>query len=398
MKALRCPMKHWGYLFLVALLMCSCGSPRLYTSRITLDVDSTFTKEGQWVYLWGFKPWVSGNETAIFDSVYLKPYQRKAKLKVRQDVERWFYILFSKNGPYDNMANVFLLEPRAKATLKVLPDRWNEAGRIFLSGKGSTAASVLLNFKDYFFQQMEYAMDLTSEGRKLCMKQLADSCLHLIKEVPYPEAAIGLSITLRSFAAGIIGQDTLDVLSSYLREKFPDHPFDAPHIPETKIAQLAEERIHFVKEQRGNTWLQDTAIGSPLDVYFYGLNDKWISAKDLPQEYVLVDFWASWCKPCQKEVPYLKAVLEKYGDRVAIYAVSVDRFPKKWRKAIERDGTQMFMHTIGASRDGLPNARIQGMGIKSIPANFLLDKDRRIVAKDLRGERLMQVLDSLVSK
>ena len=55
---------------LIVICLSACGSPRLYTSRITLDVDSTFTKEGQWVYLWGFKPWVSGNETAIFDSVY----------------------------------------------------------------------------------------------------------------------------------------------------------------------------------------------------------------------------------------------------------------------------------------------------------------------------------------
>ena len=53
---------------------------------------------------------------------------------------------------------------------------------------------------------------------------------------------------------------------------------------------------------------------------------------------------------------------------------------------------------MGAASDGFPNERIKGMGIKSIPANFLLDKDRRIVAKDLRGERLMQVLDSLMSK
>ena len=123
-----------------------------------------------------------------------------------------------------------------------------------------------------------------------------------------------------------------------------------------------------------------------------------VSADELPQEYVLVDIWASWCKPCQKEVPYLRAAQEKYGDRLAIYAVSIDRFPNRWKAAIERDNTQSFIHTMGAASDGFPNERIKGMGIKSIPANFLLDKDRRIVAKDLRGERLMQVLDSLMSK
>ena len=95
MKALRCPMKHWGYLFLVALLVCSCGSPRLYTSRITLDVDSTFTKEGQWVYVSGHKTWVSGNETALFDSVWLKPGQTKGNMKIRHGKDGGTFFIYS---------------------------------------------------------------------------------------------------------------------------------------------------------------------------------------------------------------------------------------------------------------------------------------------------------------
>lgn len=398
MKALRCPMKHWGYLCLVALLVCSCGSPRLYTSRITLDVDSTFTKEGQWVYVYGVKGWVSGNETAIFDSVFLKPRQRKAKLKVRHDAqERLFEIFFSKRGPWNPLNSGFYLPPRSRVTLKVEPDMRDENGRICLLGKGSEPEMQSQAFRDYYIRTMDSIIDLPSGERKRIMRQVADSCLRLARETTYPSLARQLHGVAKHNMVGVFGREPIDSLGRYLAVKFPRYFVRSIDKPATSAAKCFVAKQMALRQERLEALRQDTARGAKLDVYFCG--DKgMVSADDLPQEYVLVDFWASWCKPCQKEVPYLKAALDKYGDRLAVYAVSLDRYLSRWRKAIERDGTQAFIHTIGSGMDGLPNPRVQGMGIKAMPANFLLDKDRRIVAKDLRGERLMQVLDSLMSK
>ena len=389
--------------FLPFLLCClclgACSSPRLYKSRITLEVDSSFTAEEQWAYVWGFKSWMNGDEFAIFDSVLLKPYQREAKLKVRQDVERGFYLLLSKRGTYNIVPSYFILEPRAKVTVKVVPDEWDEEGRLVLSGKGSEPNKTYRAFGEYMLKTYEEEVDLSQEERAFKLQQLTDSCVYLIKTVPYPLAAERfLGILRHSLSGGRISSDSLSVLRGYLRNKFPDYPFELPDTPPTETAKKVRKRLDDLREQRGKGLVQDTASGARLDVFFAGLDGKWISADDLPQEYVLVDFWASWCKPCQKEVPYLKTALEKYGDRLAVYAVSIDRYASKWKKAIERDGTQAFVHTRGADRSGMPNTRAAGMGVKSLPSNFLLDKDRRIVAKDLRGEELMQVLDSLLSK
>lgn len=116
---------------------------------------------------------------------------------------------------------------------------------------------------------------------------------------------------------------------------------------------------------------------------------------DISSEYVLIDFWASWCRPCRAESPYLKEALETYGDRLAILAVSIDSNLYLWRKAVEQDGTQRFVHAI--LRQDHPDCGTlrQAFGIKTIPHNFLLDKNRRIIAIDLRGEELEKKIAEL---
>lgn len=386
----------WGVGF--GALCASCGSPRLYTSRITLDVDSSFTSEGQWVYVSGIKSWISGNESAFFDSVYLKPHQQKAKLKVRHDSkERQFEILFSKRGPWAFPPNGFYLPPRARVILKVVPDMRNENGRIILSGKGSEAEVQSEAYRDYYVRTMDCVIDLPSEERKRIVRKVADSCLQLARETKHAAVAEHLYGVAKHNLVGVLGQEKIDSLGYYLAEKFPKHFVRSSNKPGTAEAKRVDAKRMALVQARREALRQDTTLGAKLDVFFGGDNGM-VSADDLPQEYVLVDFWASWCKPCQKEVPYLKEALEEYGGRLAIYSVSLDRYFSRWRNAIERDGTQKFIHTIGSDVSGLPNARVQSMGIKALPANFLLDKDRRIVAKNLRGEELIQVLDSLMNR
>lgn len=394
-------MKISAYLLMswIGLLCASCGSPRLYTSRITLDLDSTFTKEGQWVYVSGHKSWISGNEAALFDSVWLKPGQMKAKLKIRHGKDGGvFNLLFSKNGPYHYGQGYFLLPPKSKVTINVVPNLQSEEGTLYLFGKGSRADTEDKQMRRFVALMLEKSQSASAEARKGYTKQSVDSCIQVVRNSKYACTAFSACYFLKSGPAGIVTQDTLDALDRYLKMKFPDYRQFGSNKPPTDDAKRVSMRVRRLIESRTAQLVQDTAVGSKLDVFFCGLDGRMISADELPQEYVLVDFWASWCKPCQKEVPYLRAVQEKYGDRLAIYAVTIDRFPNRWKAAIERDSTQSFIHTMGASSDGFPNDRVKGMGIRSIPANFLLDKDRRIVAKNLRGEQLIQMLDSLMNR
>ena len=139
-------------------------------------------------------------------------------------------------------------------------------------------------------------------------------------------------------------------------------------------------------------------MGAKLQLAFPHISKKKINTDSIAEEYVLVDFWASWCVPCRKETPFLKMAKERYKDKLAIYAVTIDADTLKWEKAIEEDSTRYFIHVRGVSDRNVPDKQVRALKIKSIPRNFLLDKERRIIAKDLRGEELLNALEQLISQ
>ena len=81
-----------------------------------------------------------------------------------------------------------------------------------------------------------------------------------------------------------------------------------------------------------------------------------------------------------------------------MYAVSLDDKRAAWQRAINEDSTQMFKHLIGTYPNGQRSRLLRQLNIEIIPTNFLIDNNQRIIAKDLHGERLLQVLDSLIQK
>lgn len=126
------------------------------------------------------------------------------------------------------------------------------------------------------------------------------------------------------------------------------------------------------------------------------LTDEKLSIDSIKEPYILVDVWASWCVPCRKEVPYLKKLQGVYKDSIRIIPVSVDENKESWKKAILIDGTASFTHT--RIRDEKRGHFYKKTGITAIPASFLLDKERRIIAVDLRGEEWIKKMEELTGK
>lgn len=114
------------------------------------------------------------------------------------------------------------------------------------------------------------------------------------------------------------------------------------------------------------------------------------SLASLKGKYVLVDFWASWCGPCRAENPNVVAAYQKYKDKnFTILGVSLDDNKEKWQQAIKADELS-WTHVSDLKRWASIAAR--DYGIESIPANFLVDKEGKIIARDLRGPALEQKL------
>lgn len=129
------------------------------------------------------------------------------------------------------------------------------------------------------------------------------------------------------------------------------------------------------------------------DFVMNDVDGKPIKLSALRGKYVLVDFWASWCGPCRKENPNVVAAYKKYHDKgFEILGVSLDGKKEAWLKAI-KDDELTWKHV--SDLKGWSNSAAALYGVKSVPASFLLDKDGKVVAKDLRGEELNNTLANL---
>ena len=120
-----------------------------------------------------------------------------------------------------------------------------------------------------------------------------------------------------------------------------------------------------------------------------------VKLSDYRGQYVLIDFWASWCAPCRAENPnLLKAYTTYQRNNFTILGVSLDEeeYKKAWLKAIEVDG--MPWKQVSDLK-GWKNEAAQLYGISAIPANFLVDPEGKIIARNLRGEELQEKLAAL---
>ena len=158
------------------------------------------------------------------------------------------------------------------------------------------------------------------------------------------------------------------------------------------MLQVEEQRKYMQQKQRqlsyGNT-VPDIALPSPTG--------DTILLSSLKGKYVLLDFWASWCAPCRQENPNLVNCYKKFSRKnFTIFQVSLDRDKNSWTQAIKDDKLSSWYHVSDLMMWNsvvVPVYNIQG-----IPTNYLLDKEGRIVAKDLRGEKLDQVLTEIFNK
>jgi thiol-disulfide isomerase/thioredoxin len=120
---------------------------------------------------------------------------------------------------------------------------------------------------------------------------------------------------------------------------------------------------------------------------------KTIKLSDFRGNVTMIDFWASWCKPCRMENPNVVRVYNRFKDKgFEIFGVSLDQNDAQWVQAIAQDGL-IWKH--GSELKFWQSSFVPAYNLDGIPMTYLLDENGVIIAKGLRGEQLEQKLEEL---
>lgn len=230
-------------------------------------------------------------------------------------------------------------------------------------------------FKIYTTAIKPYEQSLLPDARfdSAAINKIATISEDFVKK--YPGSFVAPLAIIRLYQATQNGQKT-EELHAILPAQIQSSPLG------NYVTQLiAESKINPIGSIVSDFTQADTA-GIPVNIStFRG-------------KYVLLDFWASWCRPCRQENPNVVAAFEKFKNKnFTVVGVSLDQNKKAWIDAIKMDGLN-WSHVSDLKGWGNQAAAI--FKVSSIPQNLLLDPEGRIIAKNLRGSVLQGRLDALL--
>ena len=358
-------------LFVYALALMSCSQdPAHFAIEGTMDSKG----EGEYVYLSRFE--LDGS----FD-----------KIDSAQVLNGTFAFTGDVDAPY--LAQISTANPKEQPCAFII-----EEGKIQVSFNGYATASgtptndSITSYKEETFVAVSEMQDL----RFAMQEHKKNETLTPAIEKELGTKAYTIQNKSRDLAK-IFAKTNAKTLAGLYVIYYNMHLFAYPEVQE--ILDLAkptegETRLYQALKEK-EAILARRQIGAKLtDVVLPNLNGQLDSLSNYigKGNYVLLDFWASWCGPCRKEIPTLVEVYKQYHDKgFEIVGISFDNDSASWKGAVDRYGMSWPQFS---DLKGWTSAGGRAYGINSIPATLLFDPSGTIVATDVHAEELGMTLDA----
>jgi peroxiredoxin len=173
-------------------------------------------------------------------------------------------------------------------------------------------------------------------------------------------------------------------VDSSLYSKYPDYG------PVVDLHNQIQEMVAYFESTESSSPVPGERLEAP-EIELPSPDGDTIKLSSTRGSIVLLDFWASWCNPCRIENPNLVKAWNLYHKKgFNIFQVSLDKSREAWLKGIHDDGLGKWIHVSDVKYWN--SVVVPVYNIKSIPSNYLLDREGRIIATDIRGDALQRKL------
>jgi len=388
-------MKKFGFIFIIAAILSSCSSNK---KGFVLSGNLS-NMGGEMIYLKAMKV----NNLEPIDSMAV---DESGNFSFKEDLLFPNFFILQKN---DKDYITLIINPGEHISISGDGENMLENYEI----TGSDDSKLLKDFTGHLMSSVQKMMDL----QQVYYDSIKSTNLSTIT-TELTQKSDKITQEMRQFTISFIEKNTGSLASlmalyqqlaprQYILDPSADFSYYAlvdsvlnEKYPESEPVKTLHAHVTDLRERKKIDDLRNKVLGLgkvPPEIALPAPNGDTLFLSSTRGSVVLLDFWASWCSPCRQENPNLVKAYKKYkADGFQIFQVSLDKTRENWLKGIQDDHLGNWLHVSDLKfwqSSVVPLYQIQG-----IPTSFLLDRDGKIIGKNLRGEALEKKLAEVFSK